>query len=189
VTVLGLVAASVAYAGFAARTTNSGDSVKAGTVSLAANDAGASMLSLTHAALGASTTSCIRISYGGSLAAGVHEYGSVSGSLAPYLTLTVTRGSGAGTFGSCTGFTADAQNYIGAGSGVIFSGKLSTYPGAYAAGIVDPADGGAGASSYGAESWTTGETHDYRFQVSVDNNSSAIGLSASAAFTWEARNS
>ena len=53
--------------------------------------------------------------------------------------MVITRGTIATpTFDSCTGFTADAANYIGAGAGVIYDGKLADYPTSYAAGIVDP---------------------------------------------------
>jgi hypothetical protein len=41
-------------------------------------------------------------------------YGTVTGSLGPYLTLTVTRGADSGpSFPSCASFSADATNYIG----------------------------------------------------------------------------
>ncbi|MFA9270178.1 MAG: LamG domain-containing protein [Baekduiaceae bacterium] len=40
------------------------------------------------------------------------------------------------------------------------------------------------------EAWSNGESHSYRFQVTVDSDApaGAAGTSASAAFTWEARN-
>jgi len=74
-------------------------------------------------------TSCLRVTYAGTLPATVRLYGTSSGALAPYLTLTVTRGTDAApSFDSCSGFTADVTNYIGAGAGVVYSGSLSGYP-------------------------------------------------------------
>jgi hypothetical protein len=172
--------ASVAYGAFATRVQNTANRITAGTVVLSENDGGQAMLSLANAALGASDTSCIRTSYGGTLPSSVRHYATVTGALAPDLTLRVTRGSGAGTFDSCTGFSADAANYIGAGAGVIYDGKLSGYPTSTAAAIVDPSDTG------GPETWSAGETHDYKFQITLDNDPAASGLAATATFTWEA---
>ena len=39
-----------------------------------------------------------------------------------------------------------------------------------------------------AESWTTGETHVYKLQVTLQDNIAAKGKSATQIFTWEARN-
>ena len=112
-------------------------------------------------------------------------YGTTTGSgLDPYLDLTVTRGSfsSAPAFDACTTFTADSTDYIGAGSGVIYSGTLQVFADGYAAGLVDPTAGSL-------ESWTSGETHVYKLRVTVQNNASAQAKNASQTFSWEARNS
>lgn len=183
--VLGIVACCVAtgtFAAFSAKTSSAANTLAAGTVTIADNDAGAAVVALPAASPGQSSTGCISVTYSGSLDAGVRLYAALTGSLAPYLTLTVTRGTQpAPAFSSCTGFTADATNYIGAGAGVVYSGALSGFPTSYAAGIVDPLPGSP-------ETWTTGETHAYRFVVTLANNNAAQGLTQSAAFTWEARN-
>jgi hypothetical protein len=132
------VFAAVAYAAFAATSGNAGNSYSAGTVTLTDNDGGSAMLSLSNALPGATDTSCIRTSYSGSLPATVRHYATVTGTLAPYLTLKVTRGSSSSGFDNCTGFTPDTTNYNGAGAGVIYNGDLSGLPSSYAAGIVDP---------------------------------------------------
>jgi Concanavalin A-like lectin/glucanases superfamily len=134
----------VGYSAFLALATNSGNSFGAGSVSMTDNDSGTAMLSLTDAALGATDTSCIKATYTGSLGATVHHWGDISGTLAPYLSLKVTRGTGADTFDNCSDFSADGTNYIGEGAGVVYDGKLSDYPTSHATGIVDPNDGGAG---------------------------------------------
>lgn len=170
------------YAALSATTTNSGNAFSAGTVAIADNDADTAMLSLSSAGPGDSDTSCIRVTYSGSLDADVRVYGSSTGSLPAYLTLTVTRGTDPSpSFDSCANFTADGTNYIGAGAGVVYSGLLSAFPGTYAAGIVDPTSGSP-------ETWITNESHSYRFVVTVNNDNGAQGQSGTAAFTWEARN-
>jgi len=183
--VIGVVGAGMSvgtYAVFSATTDNTGNSFAAGTVAISDNDAGAAMLSLANAKPTDSDSACIRISYTGTLNSTVRLYGTVSGSLASYLTLTVTRGTdSAPSFDSCANFTADATNYLGAGAGVIYQGSLASYPATYAAGIVDPIPGSP-------ETWVTNEAHSYRYTISLDDNNAAQGLTGSASFTWEARN-
>jgi predicted ribosomally synthesized peptide with SipW-like signal peptide len=184
---LALAAAAVVatFAAFSSSTSNSGNSFAAGTVTLSDNDAGSAMLALTASKPGDSDTSCIRVSYTGSLAASVRLFGTTTGTgLDAYLNLTVTRGtiSGSPTFDSCTGFSADGTDYLGSGNGVIYSGTLQGFADDYNAGIVDPTSGSP-------ESWTANETHDYKFVVSLADNNNAQGLNANQTFTWEARNS
>lgn len=181
---VGLVAAVVgtAFSAFSSTTDNSGNSFAAGTVLVSDNDSGTAMLSLSGAKPGDSDTSCIKLTYTGTLDSTVRLYASVSGALAPYLTLTVTRGTEAApSFDSCASFTPDATSYIGSGAGVIYSGLLSAFPATYAAGLVDPL-------AASPETWSTSESHSYRFVVSLNNDEAAQALSGSASFTWEARN-
>jgi len=178
-----VLSGAATYSAFSSQTSSSGNSFAAGTVQLADNDAGSAMLSLASAQPAAADTSCILITYSGSLASTVRLYGAISGGLASYLTLTVTRGTDSSpSFDSCTGFTPDGTDYIGAGAGVLYQGNLSAFPTSYAAGLVDPTSGSP-------ESWTTSETHAYRFVVTLQNDNAAQGRIATAAFTWEARNS
>jgi hypothetical protein len=183
--VLLAVAVGVTFAAFSATTSNPNDTFATGTVAITDNDAGGTMLSISSGKPGqpsGTSTGCIKVTYTGSLDSTVRLYATVAGTLAPYLQLTVTRGTdSAPSFASCTNFTADATNYIGQGAGVIFSGLLSAYPTNYAGGIVDPTSGSP-------ETWTTNEAHSYKFVISLNNNSSAQGLSSTATFTWEARN-
>jgi hypothetical protein len=187
-TTLSVVLFGAAFAGtfavFSSASSNPSNAFSAGTVVLTDNDLGAAMLALAGAKPGDSDTSCIRITYSGSLPSTVRLYGTTTGTgLDTYLSLTVTRGTlPSGTFDNCTGFTADATNYIGAGVGVIYSGTLQAYGDDYAGGLIDP-------KPATPESWTTAETHDYRFAVTVLDNDSAQGKNATQVFTWEARSS
>ena len=173
------------WSAFSDTTDNAGNTFSAGTVTLTDNDAGVAMLSLSNAKPGNTDTGCITVSYTGSLASTVRLYGTTTGTgLDPYLNLTVTRGSFTTppAYDSCTGFTADAVNYIGAGNGVVYNGTLQGYPDSYTAGIVDPTSGTP-------ESWTNPESHVYQITVTVQDNNLAQGKNATQTFTWEARNS
>jgi hypothetical protein len=168
----------VAYAAFTAVASNAGNSISSATVEIADNDGAGAMLSLVNATPGSSDTSCIRVNYTGSLNASVRLYGTVTGTAAPHLILTVTRGTDSSpSFDSCSNFTADATNHIGAGPGVIWSGLLSTFPSTWAGGVVDP-----------TASWSTSEAHSYRFVVSPVDRAAAEGLASTFAPSWEARN-
>lgn len=182
VAIVSAVTATGTYAAFSGTTANPSNTFAAGTVSLSDNDASGSILSLSSATPGNSSTGCIKVTYSGSLNANVRLYGSASGSLPSYLTLTVTRGTDSSpSFASCSNFSADSTNYIGAGAGVIYSGNLSAFPGTYASGVVDPTSGSPA-------TWSTNSAHSYKFVVTVQNNAAAQGLSSTASYTWEARN-
>ena len=188
--VVGLLVGTQTWSAFSATTSNSANSLAAGTVAITDNDSGAALLSLSSAKPGDFTEGCITVTYSGSLAATVKLYGAgtfTSGSsLAPYIDLVVTRGSfaSAPAFDSCTGFTADGTNYVGAGAGIIFSGTLSSFTNSYtsfANGLTDPTSGSP-------EAWTTSEAHVYKIRATLQNNNAAQSLNVTETFTWEAQN-
>jgi hypothetical protein len=188
VVVMGWVAAAVgygSYSAFTATTSNTGDTLAAGTVAISDNDGAGTLVTLSNAKPGSTDTGCITVTYTGSLAANVGLYvSSLTGTgLGAYVTLTVTRGSfspSAPAFRSCTNFVADGTNYIGAGNGVIYNGNLSAFPTTYAGGL-EPTSGSPA-------TWNNTDSHVYKFTVTVQDNNSAQGLTATAGFTWEARN-
>lgn len=181
----GVAAGVSTRAAYSDDTNTTGNQFAAGSVTVADNDAGDVMLSLTDARPGDTTQACIKVTYSGSLPASVRMYGTTSGTgLAQYLSLRITRGtftSPEPQFASCTNFTADATNYIGQGAGVVYNGTLAAYPDAYADGIVDPL-------AASPEEWTGPESHVYRVTVTLLDDSAAEGKTATQAFTWEARN-
>lgn len=173
------------YAAFSSVTANEGNAFDAGTVTIGDNDTGSQMFAMSNLKPGDSDTGCIVVTYTGSLPATVRLYGTTGGTgLDQYLSLVVTRGT-FGTvpaFDSCSGFTADPTDYTGAGAGVVYTGTLQGFADDYTAGLVDP-------TSPSPESWTNGETHVYRFQITQQDVNAAKGLTATQTFTWEARNS
>ena len=97
--------------------------------------------------------------------------------------IKVTRGTYGGPdpgYKSCTGFQPDATDYIGAGPGIVYDGTLQDYPDDYATAVADPPSGAA--------TWTNGEQHVYKLEVTLQANLAAQGKTATQTFTWEARN-
>jgi hypothetical protein len=180
-----VAAAAATWSTFSSTTASPASSFSAGTVAIADNDAG-STLSVPAMSPGTSNSGCIRVTYSGSLPASVRLYASSTGSLAPYLNLTVTRGTQAApSFPSCTGFSADPTDYVGAGAGVVFTGTLS----GFVAGHADFASGLADAPG-SPQTWSANSAHSYMFSLSLPAAAPAAaqGLSSTATFTWEARN-
>jgi hypothetical protein len=178
--IVGTSAGAGTWSAFSGTASNEENGFAAGDVSLSDNDSGGSVVALPPKARpGASSTGCIRVTYGGSLGASVHLYADVSGNLAPHLTLTVTRGTDPSpSFPSCASFAADPADYGHGPNGIVYQGPLSGFPGDYASGIVDGSP----------EAWTTSEDHSYRYEVTLGNAAAAQGESSSATFRWEARN-
>lgn len=178
---LGSLAAMGVFGAFSSTTTNAGNTITAGTVSIADNDAGAAMYSITNAKPGESVSKCIKVTYTGSLDADVHIYTtSTIGALGQYVDLTITPGTQAtSTFPSCTGFTPDS-------GGALYSGTLANFAttkGSYANGVVDYPGTGT--------KWATNESVVYQVTATLQSSApeAAQGATTGAhTFTWEARN-
>lgn len=177
-TALWSVAGPGTWAALSGSTENTGNTFSAGTVTMTDNDSSAALFTFTNQKPGVSDNGCIKVNYTGSVSASaVKLYGTVTGSMAPYLTLTVTRGTDSSpSFDNCAGFVPDAANYNGLGPGVLFSGTLSSFPTGYATGLADP-----------LTPWTSTSSASYRFSVQVVDDNAVQGLSSGATFTWEAR--
>ena len=189
VLVTGLLASLAGFAtwsAFSATSTNPTNQFAAGTVAISDNDAGSAMFNLS----GMDPTDpaeqrCIVLTYTGSLASTVRLYGTTGGSgLADYLNVKVTRGTicrrrasppapaspptpptiAASAPASCTTARSRASPTT--------TRRASSTPVAAT-----------------PESWTTGEVHAYRFEVTLTDDDAAQGLDATQSFTWEARNS
>jgi hypothetical protein len=178
---LGSLAAMGVFGAFSSTTTNAGNTITAGTVALADNDAGAAMYSITNAKPGESVSKCIKVTYTGSLDADVRIYTtSTIGALGQYVDLTITPGTQTtSTFPSCTGFTPDS-------GGALYTGTLANFAttkGSYANGVVDYP--GAGTK------WAASESVVYQVTASLQSSApeAAQGATTGAhTFTWEARN-
>jgi len=178
---LGSLAAMGVFGAFSSTTTNAGNTITAGTVAIADNDAGAAMYSITNAKPGESVSKCIKVTYTGSLDADVHIYTtSTIGALGQYVDLTITPGTQTtATFPSCTGFTADS-------GGALYTGTLANFAttkNSYANGVVDFPGSGT--------KWAANESVVYQVTASLQSSApeAAQGATTGAhTFTWEARN-
>lgn len=175
--VAAVIVGGATFAAFSGTANNPANTFETGTVEIEDNDSGAAMFTITSLSPNDTKRRCIRVTYTGTLGAGVRLYGSASGALAPHLGLVVTRGDDASpSFPSCAGFTPEATDYAGDGPGVVYSGPLSAYPTSWAGGLVDP-----------AAAWAGGEAHSYRFEVTLSDDPAGQGQNAIAEFDWEAR--
>lgn len=175
--VVGSAAGVGSYSAFTSQTGNDNNRVSVGTVVLADNDGGtAPLYDITGGKPGSTQTSCIRVSYAGSLAATVRMYTpSVIGALGPDVNLKVEAGVQATpSYPSCTGFVADTT---------LFDAALSTFPTSYSGGVTDfPGNG---------SSWTSGDAVVYRITATL---SASVGDAQQGATTglhtlrWEAQN-
>lgn len=179
------VANAGTWAAFPGTAQNSGNKIDSGTVGLSDNDSGTALFSLAGMKPGDMTTTCIKVTYAGSLPSNVRLYGTTTGTgLDQYTSLQITRGTYSSTpsFPSCTNFTADSTTYItGQSAGVVYTGTLASFPTSWSNGVVDP-------YSTAPESWTTNEVHVYKLQLTLGDNVTAVGKSASSTFGWEAKN-
>lgn len=178
---LGSLAAMGVFGAFSSTTTNAGNTITAGTVSIADNDAGAAMYSISNAKPGESVSKCIKVTYTGSLDADVHIYTtSTIGALGQYVELTITPGTQTTpSFPSCTGFVADS-------GGALYTGTLANFATAknsYANGVVDYPGTGT--------KWAANESVIYQVTATLQSSApeAAQGATTGAhTFTWEARN-
>lgn len=179
---LAAFAATGVFSAFSSQTDNPGNVVTAGTVTLSDDDDGSALYSLTAAKPGDSATSCIEVTYDGTLDSTVKLYTPSSiGDLGEHVDLTIEPGSQASpSFPSCSGFTPDA-------GGALYDGTLEDFAAAhsgYANGLTD----NPGTS---ATAWTTDDSVVYRVTATLaaDTPADAQGDSTGAhALRWEARN-
>jgi hypothetical protein len=163
-------------AAFVAQNDNVTNQVSAAAVDLADNDSGTAMFNnVTGLMPGTTVDRCIDVTYTGTVdptAVLIYASGAPTGTLAPYLDLTVEVGvdTPAG-FRDCTGFVSSSTVYTGTLSGV-----AAAHSG-YATGVTtwDPAG--------------SPETRTFRFRVAVQDNAAAEGLTTTFGFSWETRTS
>lgn len=163
------------FAAFTATTTNTGNSIQSGTVSITNNLGALALYNSNSAGPGSSIARCIKVTYNGNLTSNVRLYRSNTVTNGTQFTLQVERGTGlTGTGGACTGFTTPTT---------VYNGDLQTLG----------TDWATGPDARGGAPWAAGDVVDYRFTVSVPDdptpNAHTTPVSSSShSFTWEARN-
>jgi predicted ribosomally synthesized peptide with SipW-like signal peptide len=183
--VLGIVACIAGagvFSAFSSQTDNPGNVVTAGTVTLEDNDGGSALYAMSAAKPGESKTSCIKVTYKGSLPSTVKFFTpSTIGELGPNVNLKVEAGTAtSSTFPSCEGFAA-----FGSG-GTVYEGTLAAFAtehSSFANGITT--------NPSGATKWETNNSVVYRVTATLSASApeSAQGKTTGThILRWEAQN-
>lgn len=183
--VLGIVACIAGagvFSAFSSQTENPGNVITAGTVTLEDNDSGSALYAISGARPGDSKTSCIQVTYKGTLPATVKlSTPSTIGELGPYVDLKVEAGTqSAPAFPGCEGFTA-----YGTG-GTVYEGTLAAFATAnnsFANGLVT--------NPTGQTRWETNNSVVYKFTATLSASApeAAQGkTTGSHIIRWEAQN-
>lgn len=168
-----LAFAPTADAAFVGTTGNAGNTWTSGTVGITDDDSGTAMFTATNLRPLDTGSTCIRLTYGGSIAATVRLYApSVTGAFAGYVNVVIEEGA-AGAFAGCGSFTPTSTLY----SGTLAS--LGSAHGNYGSSLAVYSPSGAGQA----------RTCRITYTVRATTPDAQQGGSASASFTWEARSS
>lgn len=179
--IVACIAGAGVFSAFSSQTENPGNIITTGTVTIEDNDGGTALYSMSAAKPGESKTSCIKVTYKGTLPSTVKLFtASTIGALGPYVNLKIEAGTQTtSTFPSCTEFTPAASPTVYEGTLSAFATEHATY----ATGITtNPAS---------ATKWETNNSVVYRFTATVSAsapNSAQGATTGSHAFTWEAQN-
>jgi predicted ribosomally synthesized peptide with SipW-like signal peptide len=183
--VLGIVACIAGagvFSAFSSQTENPGNIITAGTVTLEDNDGGTALYAMTGAKPGESKTSCIKVTYKGSLPATVKLYTpSTIGELGPFVNLKVEAGTQtSSTFPNCTEFTP-----LGSGA-TVYEGTLSAFAtehSTFATGVTtNPAS---------ATKWETNNALVYKVTATLSATAPETAQGKTTGthlFRWEAQN-
>lgn len=180
VLIVGLVAAAAGFgvfSAYSATTSNTGNSFASGSVAIGDNDGGSTALYVgSNKKPGESVTSCIQVTYTGTLGASVKLYTPSTVTNGSAFNLTVERGTQTtGAFPGCGDFSPTSQAY---------DGSLGSFATTYDGGI----DGKEAAAA-----WAQNDSVAYRFTITVNDDTApnahtSTMSTGSHEFTWEARN-
>ncbi len=182
--VLGIVACIAGagvFSAFSSKTENSGNIITTGTVNIEDNDSGNALYKMEGAKPGEATTSCIKVTYKGSLPATVKLLTeSTIGELGPYVNLKIEAGTQAtSTFPKCEGFTPAASPTVYEGTLSAFATEHNTFA------------NGVTTNPASATKWETNNSVVYRFTATLSSsapNTVQGKGTGSHAFVWEAQN-
>jgi hypothetical protein len=182
--VLGIVACIAGagvFSAFSSKTDNPGNIITAGTVELEDNDGGTALYAITGAKPGDSKTSCIKVTYKGSLPATVKLFTpSTIGELGPYVNLKVEAGTQTtSVFPNCEGFTPAATPTVYEGTLAAFATEHSTFT------------NGITTNPGAATKWETNNSVVYKFTATLSSSApeAAQGkTTGSHIIRWEAQN-
>ena len=175
---IALLVVTSSRAAFVAQNDNTTNQVTSAAIALTDNDATTAMFdNVPNLMPGTTYERCIDVTYTGTVdptAVILYATGAPTGTLAPYLDLTVQIGVDTpAAFRDCTGFSS---------TGTLYSGTLSNFAStrtSYANGV----------STWNPGPPTVPETRTFRFELTVQDNNAAVGLFSTFGFSWETRTS
>jgi hypothetical protein len=173
---IALLVVTSSRAAFVAQNDNSTNTVTSAAIALSDNDATTAMFNnVTGMIPGTTYERCIDVTYTGTVdptAVMLYATGAPTGTLAPYLDLTVQIGADTpAAFRDCTGFVS---------TGTLYTGTLDAFATArtgYATGVStwDPVG--------------SPETRTFRFVLTVQDTTAAAAKTTTFGFSWETRTS
>ncbi|MEA2449820.1 MAG: hypothetical protein QOG63_1752 [Thermoleophilaceae bacterium] len=178
--VAGAVAGTGAFSAFSKTTSNDGNEVTAGDVTLADNDAGVAAYDMPTAKPGDTNERCIRVTFNGNLPSTVKLYRTAftgSTGLESNVNLTILK-SATGTQANCSDF--------GSSSSVFATAALSTFSGTSFSNGITLTD------QTGSAVWNNGDAVTYRITATLPSSGvpdTAQGKTTGThSFVWEAQN-
>ena len=173
---IALLVVTSSRAAFVAQNDNTTNQVTSAAIALTDNDSTTAMFdNVTGMIPGTTYERCIDVTYTGTVdptAVMLYATGTPTGTLAPYLNLTVQIGADtAAAFRDCTGFTS---------TGTLYTGTLSNFA-STRTGYIN-----------GVSTWDpigSPETRTFRFVLTVQDTTAAAGLTTTFGFSWETRTS
>ncbi len=173
---IALLVVTSSRAAFVAQNDNSTNQVSSAAIALSDNDATTAMFNnVTNMIPGTTYERCIDVTYTGTVdptAVMLYATGTPTGTLAPYLDLTVQVGADTpAAFRDCTGFVS---------SGTLYSGTLDTFASTRTS------------HANGLSTWDpigSPETRTFRFVLTVQDTTAAAAKNTTFGFSWETRTS
>jgi hypothetical protein len=174
-----LLVVTSSRAAFVAQNDNSTNQVTSAAIALSDNDSTTAMFdNVPNMVPGTTYERCIDVTYTGTVdptAVKLYATGMPTGTLAPYLNLTIEVGTDTpAAFRDCTGF---------APSGIVYTGgtldAFATARNSYDTGVV----------GWDPTGTPSPETRTFRFTPTVQDNTAAAGRTTTFGFAWETRTS
>lgn len=172
-----LLVVTSSRAAFVAQNDNSTNQVTSAAIALSDNDSTTAMFdNVTGMIPGTPYERCIDVTYTGTVdptAVKLYATGTPTGTLAPYLNLTIEVGADTpAAFRDCTGFSP---------SGIVYTGNtldaFATARNSYDTGVT------------GWDPVGSPETRTFRFTLTVQDTTAAAGRTTTFGFSWETRTS
>jgi len=183
VTVVGSIVAFGTFSAFSSSTDNPGNQFAAGSVAISDNDLGTALYNVSKKKPGDSKTSCVKVTYTGTLPSNVKLYlpDPVNSQISEYVDLDIT--SGTGSAANCSDFATDTANSS------VYDGELGDFAatyGDYANGLAD--------FPLAKTKWDANDTVTYKVRVEMQdtnaaNSEASTGYASGVhSYVWEARN-